>query len=81
MNNTCGTTPGNGTMSLAIFPDANGSSAFFQTANNCNSLNGASYAASFTDMAITTTQTMFYSNIVAGTTPTSALSIIGYVIP
>lgn len=77
---TCGTTPGALGMSVSIAGDSAGSTQVL-IAMNCASTSSANMDAVYGDIPITTAQTLWYENNVAGTSPTMQINIFGYTLP
>lgn len=76
----CGTTPGPGSMSITVLSASTDTSLNFLSFN-CNSLNSNALITPIAPQPLVTPQTIFYTNAVVGTSPTTILNILGYVIP
>lgn len=80
LTSTCGTTPSGTNVNLSVSADT-GNSGLQTEQFNCASVNGAANSAPFNNVLMPTAQTIFYTNAVAGTTPSSIIQVNGYQIP
>lgn len=79
VQSNCGTTPGASQVSVSLYVDTNGSSQTSGAAN-CASVAGAFFQMPYS-IGIPTAQTLYYENVVAGTSPTSIIVVSAYIIP
>jgi hypothetical protein len=78
--NNCGTTPGNSNVGTTVASDSVGNIA--QTiAFNCVSISTAALQGVFNDLPTPTAQTLWFTDTVAGTTPSAQIVVRGYTLP
>lgn len=80
MQSNCGATPGASNVNVTVFSDSVGGAQTTGAAGNCVSTGGAIFQSTFV-IPITTVQTTYYENTVAGTSPTTLINSTGYTIP